>query len=294
MILWLCLTAASRADEAGTVRSARSGLWSAAETWQDGHVPAAGARVLIRGGHRVVYDVTSDQAIRSIRIAGQLTFARDRDTRLDVGLILVQAGEETTAESGFDCLAHGDHSSPAAAENAKAEPAEKAALEVGTADAPIPARHTALIRLTYFEGQEKDSFPAIVCCGGRMEFHGAPMSRTWLRLGAPAKKGDTVVTLQEAVEGWRKGDRIILTATTRQNKREKTFKPSTRDDTQTEERTIVSVDGEKLTLDRPLTFTHTAEGDYRGDVANLSRNVVVESADPAKARGHTMYHRNSA
>ena len=29
-------------------------------------------------------------------------------------------------------------------------------------------------------------------------------------------------------------------------------------------------------------------------MANLSRNVIVESADPAKARGHTMYHRDSA
>ena len=35
-------------------------------------------------------------------------------------------------------------------------------------------------------------------------------------------------------------------------------------------------------------------GDYRGEIANLSRNVVVESADPAGVRGHTMYHRGSA
>src|SRR5262249_41641382 len=35
-------------------------------------------------------------------------------------------------------------------------------------------------------------------------------------------------------------------------------------------------------------------GEYRGEVANLSRNVVVESADPDKGRGHTMYHRHSA
>ena len=33
---------------------------------------------------------------------------------------------------------------------------------------------------------------------------------------------------------------------------------------------------------------------YRGEVALLSRNVVVESADPDGVRGHTMYHRNSA
>jgi hypothetical protein len=44
----------------------------------------------------------------------------------------------------------------------------------------------------------------------------------------------------------------------------------------------------------PLRFDHLGEGDYRGEVANLSRNVVVESADPAAARGHTMYHRHSA
>ena len=32
---------------------------------------------------------------------------------------------------------------------------------------------------------------------------------------------------------------------------------------------------------------------YRGEVANLSRNVVVESADAGVSRGHTMYHRDS-
>ncbi len=29
-------------------------------------------------------------------------------------------------------------------------------------------------------------------------------------------------------------------------------------------------------------------------MANLTRNVVVESADPDGVRGHTMYHRGSA
>src|SRR5262249_22258318 len=40
-------------------------------------------------------------------------------------------------------------------------------------------------------------------------------------------------------------------------------------------------------------FDHVAEGDYRADVANLSRNVVIESADPEGVRGHTMVHRDS-
>ena len=36
------------------IRSAGSGPWSAAATWDGGKVPATGDRVLIRGGHRVV------------------------------------------------------------------------------------------------------------------------------------------------------------------------------------------------------------------------------------------------
>src|SRR5262249_8906017 len=121
-----------------------------------------------------------------------------------------------------------------------------------------------------------------------------PLSRTWVKLGDTAKKDDRTITLAEAVSGWRPGDRVILTATTRQNKIKQTFQPSTRDSTQTEERLIESIEGTKLVLDRPLAFEHVAQGDYRADVANLSRNVIVESAEPEKGRGHTMYHRGSA
>ncbi|WP_309714084.1 hypothetical protein [Armatimonas sp.] len=72
-----------------------------------------------------------------------------------------------------------------------------------------------------------------------------------------------------------------------------TGRPADSYSTQTEERTLLGVSGATLTLDKPLHFSHLAEGNYRADVANLSRNVVAESADPQKARGHTMYHRGS-
>ncbi len=49
-----------------------------------------------------------------------------------------------------------------------------------------------------------------------------------------------------------------------------------------------------VTLDKPLDFDHRAEGDYRAEVANLTRNVIVESANPDGVRGHTMFHKNSA
>jgi hypothetical protein len=259
------------------VRSAKSGPWSAPGTWEGGKVPPAGARVQVRTGHRVVYDLNSDTPIRSLHIAGVLTFARDRDTRLDVGLISIQPGD-TASEDGFDCDAHLVELEPGT---------QRPALEVGTPDEPIGPKHTATIHLIPVKGLDPQSCPAIVCCGGRMDFHGAPLSRTWVKLGATAKKGDTEVTLAEPVTGWRAGDRLIVTAT------KLTFDHTT-GKRSTEERVVRSVDGVKLTLDKPLDYEHLGAGHYRGEVANLSRTVVVESAEPAKARGHTMYHRGSA
>jgi hypothetical protein len=259
------------------LRSARGGPWSAAATWEGGRVPDAGDRVQVRAGHTVVYDVRSERVLRSLHVAGTLTFAADRDTRLDVGLLKIQPGDDAS-ENGFDCDDHIPAPRPG-------QPLP--ALEVGTPERPIDAGRTALIRLAYVAGMDKESCPAIVCCGGRMDFHGAPLSRTWVKLGVTAKKGDTAVTLAEPVSGWRVGDRLIVTAT-------RLTRDDNRGDTATEERTLRAIDGARLTLDKPLDLEHLGEGDYRGEVANLSRNVVVESADPQGERGHTMCHRHSA
>src|SRR5262245_34154388 len=146
--LTLPLRAAEQPDKKlapAIVRTAHSGRWSAPATWVGGKLPAAGARVQIRTGHTVAYDLNSDQVIRSIHVAGTLSFARDRDTRLDVGLIKIQAGDDSS-ENGFDCDAH----------TVKPKPGTpRPALEVGTADQPIPAKQTALIRLTYVKGLDK-------------------------------------------------------------------------------------------------------------------------------------------
>jgi len=136
----------------------------------------------------------------------------------------------------------------------------------------------------YFAGMDRESCPAVVCCGGRMDCHGAPLSRTWVKLGETTHAGDTTLSLAEPVTGWKAGDQIILTATHRQARTEGL----------TEERRVTAIDGRKVMLDQPLKDEHLGSGEYRGEVANLSRNVVVESADPARARGHTMYHRHSA
>jgi anti-sigma factor RsiW len=268
------------------IRSAKSGPWSDPATWEGGAVPGEGARAQVRAGHAVVFDVVTEKPLRLVHVAGTLSFAKDRDTRLDVALLKVHPGEVCT-DDGFECEA--DLSDVL-------KGGVKPVLEVGSPNDPIPAKHTAKIRLHYFEGMDKATCPSLVACGGRMEFHGAPMSRTWTKLGASAKAGDAQVTLSEAVEGWRAGDRVLVTATQRDENEQGTRRPGSKGARSvfTEERLITKVEGAVVSLDKPLDHAHLGDGEFRGEVANLSRNVVVESADPVGVRGHTMYHRNSA
>jgi hypothetical protein len=267
----LCASSAFAA-EPPIIKSAKSGPWSAAATWEGGAVPGAGARVLIREGHAVTYDANSGAVVRAISVSGSLAFATDKDTLLNVGLIKIQPGD-FYSEDGFDC----DHMAEASA-------GPRPSLIVGTPDTPVAK--SAKIRLHFVEGMNKETCPAVVCCGGRMDFHGLPLSRAWVKLGATAKAGDRAVTLAEEVKGWKAGDRVIVTGTNGYG-RGKT-------ESVTEERVVTAVEGAKVTLDKPLEMAHLGEGDYRAEVANLSRNVVVESADPEGVRGHTMYHKGSA
>src|SRR5207244_505733 len=84
------------------IRSAKNGLWSASETWSGGQLPTAGSKVQIRTGHAVVYDLPDGPPIRVLHVAGELSFSPDRTTRLEAGLIKIQAGDDAS-ENGFDC-----------------------------------------------------------------------------------------------------------------------------------------------------------------------------------------------
>ena len=55
-----------------------------------------------------------------------------------------------------------------------------------------------------------------------------------------------------------------------------------------------AIEGARLDARRAARLRAPGRGRFRGEVANLSRNVVIESADPEGIRGHTMYHRGSS
>ena len=101
-VIGLSETSTAATDPPSLIRSTASGRWSDPAIWEGGRVPSAGSRVQVRFGHVVTYDVQSGTAIRSIHIAGTLRFDPERDTRLDVGLIKIQNGDDP-CETGFDC-----------------------------------------------------------------------------------------------------------------------------------------------------------------------------------------------
>ena len=126
----LGLASAGAAPGDGIVRSAQSGAWSAASTWEGGAAPGAGARVQVRAGHTVTYDVAAGPALRLVHVAGTLAFARDRSTRLDVGVLKIQPGEQAS-ERGADCeVHHPPPGAPVAAVAAAADPEPAPPLDV--------------------------------------------------------------------------------------------------------------------------------------------------------------------
>ena len=91
----------------------------------------------------------SDAAVRSIHVAGTLRFAPDRDTRLDVGLIKIQAGDDAS-ENGFDCDAH--------VGRARRRRSRGRRWRSARADRPDRRRSTPpLIRLAYVDGHGQGS-----------------------------------------------------------------------------------------------------------------------------------------
>src|SRR3954470_16277977 len=148
LLLTILFPVAASTDQGPPLcRSVASGRWSQGSIWGGGKVPPSGSRVQIRSPHVVTFDTRTEAPIRSIHIAGTLRFDPDRDTRLDVGLIKIQAGDDAS-ENGFDCDAHApdvDPNSP------------RPALEVGTTDSPIPAGRTASIRLVSIDGMDAET-----------------------------------------------------------------------------------------------------------------------------------------
>jgi len=252
-------------DHAVTSRAVRDGDWSDPGTWADGRVPGDGAVVAVPDEITVRYDTVSSESILHIRVDGTLEFATDRDTLLEVDTIVV---------------------------------VPEGTLRIGTAGAPVDGAHEARI---VFADNGAVAWSAAgptqlhrgLVSEGRVEMHGEAKAAS-LKLAADPMAGDRSITLADMPEGWRPGDKIVLTGTHFAH-RTGVLDPSTGSreitgSTEDEVLTIDRIEGRTVVLLEPLRFDHdTPAADLKAYAANLSRNIVLTSENTEIAhRGHVM------
>ncbi|MGZ3401288.1 MAG: G8 domain-containing protein, partial [Caulobacteraceae bacterium] len=146
-----------------------------------------------------------------------------------------------------------------------------------------PHTHKATITLTDTVPDENINTMGdrgIMLLNGTLSLHG-DRKNAWTKLSATAKAGSAKIQVVDA-SGWRKGDVIVLASTD--------FNPR-----QAEERTITAINGNALTLDKPLAYMHFGEVtfgvDERGEVGLLTRNIKIQASDDAEKTyfgGHIM------
>lgn len=243
------------------ISSVANGPWSSADAWSTGKVPAAGDAVLITAGTRVSYDVVSDAAVRCVDVEGVLAFRTDTNTRMTVGTI-------TVLDTGT--------------------------LEIGTVDAPIAANVKAELVIS---DQPVDTTrdPEQLTVGlvglGVVRIHGALKTPAFSRVAAEPLAGQASVRLEQPVSGWNVGDTLVLpdTRQLKQGERAGNYAP------QWEELQVAGVTDSTIALSGPLAFDHRGARNGAGaleflpHVGNVSRNVVVRSANPAGTRGHVIF-----
>ena len=160
-------------------------------------------------------------------------------------------------------------------------------LEIGTEKAP----HTRKATITFTNNVKDEDISGvggttgkvdrgIMLMGGTLNLHG-DRTNTWTKLSATAAAGATSIQVLNAA-GWRVGDEIVLASTD--------FDPR-----QAERRTIATIRGNTITLDKKLDYMHfgkiTFGVDERGEVGLLTRNIKLQASADAEQSfygGHVM------
>ena len=280
----------------------QDGDWSDPNIWSSGVVPTANERVLIHHTLSLAYDVQSDVSLDWLRIDGILSFQTDADTRLLVETIAVDP---------------------------------RGTINIGTANSPVETGVSSEILIDTSGGalsQAED--PLLQGRGfishGNTNFYGAE-KREFTTLSTDALSGDPFIELSdsEIPAGWQIGDTLLLAGTdvnesllNSENVGPQIVAADADNarfrDELLEVTSFSIVDGQVRILfnnvtnqaaidsgQNTLLWNHTRPDGETFDsdelsihVANLSRNIVIRSSDPAveiQERGHFMVmHNNNA
>lgn len=248
---------------AATHVAVNNGSWFDPNTWANHQVPGDGAKVLIPQGVVVDYDGKSQASLFTVRVDGELDFATDVDTFMEVDTFVV-TGSGT--------------------------------LTIGTEANPVDPNVSAVISFADNGPINVAWDPMLLSRGlishGTVDIHGAE-KETFLKVAVDPMKGDTTLTLESVPDGWQVGDKLVLTGTHLVSTAGTAKDAPITTPTQDEELIITAINGNVITVDRPLAYNHEgARSDLKAYVANYSRNVVFENEGGAATnvheRGHVM------
>ncbi len=244
------------------IQSVSSGSWSNPSIWSTGNLPGAGDTVKILDGHKILFD--SNATIKRLSIAGELEFSRLVSTNLEL------AGNLIVEKSGK--------------------------LTIGTLDNPLPKTITATVVFNvadnskFIGGVNFEETDTGLWVFGRWDSSGYHVEHTWTKLSEDAEAGTSTLIAEGDLSDWPLGSEVLITATGK-NIPDSTFGKNNFF-TEDEERKIISAekiaDGKtKITLNSSLDYTHVGSGETRGEIALLSRNVIITSKTDQRA--HTVY-----
>lgn len=241
---------------AGAIRrSVTNGSWHDADVWH-GEVPGAtdtvvvSTSVMIRGNVEV--------ANLCILPGGELLFDPDHETSLRVDTIQVMP---------------------------------RGRLTIGSASAPVAKP----VKIIFRDGAidlERDpgQYGRGLIVLGRIDVHGRPPGKAFVRLAREAHAGDRELLLSEAAPpGWEAGQRLFLPDT-----RQQPAGPRLSLISEGEELIAARFDGARVLLTEPLAHDHLGARDATGTLrylphaVSLSRNVEFSSDNPDGTRGHIM------
>jgi gliding motility-associated-like protein len=241
--------------------------WSDNNTWTSfgATKPTAGSAVTIPAGVHIILDETPPD-LTSLSISGILEFA-DKDLNLTAGWIMVMG-----------------------------------TLQVGTPATPFTSKATITLNATNMNDDAMGmgmGTRGILVMGGKLELHGLPPTKQVTKLNNHAAKGATTLSLLDAV-AWSVNDQIVVASTDYYSDYYQSIYGST------QRSQITAVSGNTVTIQDDLNAQRwgklqylTATGmsltpgplpagildgtptvlDERAEVANLTRNIVVQSPD---------------
>jgi len=268
-------------------------LWSDMAAWSDTHMHSGGDVVISEGVH-VILD-TDTAKLGNLVVHGKLEFGQI-DATITADNVIV-----------FGELAAGSADVPHAFDAHIVLTGVAADPDVVMSDwAPHESHghhHDMEMDGGHAHTDAINNKALLVAPGGKLSLHGAEKT-SWTQLDNSVTEGAQTIDVLDAT-GWTVGDTLAIA-------------PTGFDPHEVEERYIVEIDGNTITLDTPLTYDHfgavqdLGDGqtlDMRAEVANLSRNIKIEGADEGERDtvtdergnafevgygGHTMYHEGSA